>query len=225
MLNIFCSRVTPCLPDQPALARRVLDYRRATPEVKMLLLQVTAQMSPSILTAEAFTRYPWCFIARDRRAKKKKRYFIGAFIPPAAGESLLPGMIYTVVNEAWLLRHMTQRANLPLAMARALMPLMIRKPQTYHYQEVRRACRALPHLLVSKGNGPQHAPSAVVERLLQSLGEVQCDADAELKEQHGVDAMPWMDWPGCIRNEATIWLWRQSRYGKVVESQKINKLN
>ncbi|MDT3667832.1 hypothetical protein ROK90_17740 [Cronobacter dublinensis] len=58
----------------------------------------------------------------------------------------------------------------------------------------------------------QRAPALLMEN---------CAADYRLGPEAGVETMPWREWPACINQENTIWIWRQSRHGKYIDSQRI----
>ncbi|PKH20854.1 hypothetical protein CIG19_16830 [Enterobacterales bacterium CwR94] len=222
MLKDFYPRVviTACLPDRPAIQKRFERNRRLTQRFEAQLQQVNAQLAPSLLTAPAWQRYPWCFVMPDQEANRR-HFFVGAFIP----SSVTPNVaLYAWVNESWLLRQLLTRESLPFWLSRALVPLLHGGAQPHQLEEVRKTCRLLQRAGQPGRRGwNRHQPDPLPE-LDEQLRAVRCSADEEWEEKHGVDAMPWRDWPGCIQNVDTIWLWRQSRYGKVIEAQIINDL-
>lgn len=46
--------------------------------------------------------------------------------------------------------------------------------------------------------------------------------DNQIPINGGVEFMPWKNWPECIQNGNSVWLWRQSRYGRIIDSKKIS---
>lgn len=45
--------------------------------------------------------------------------------------------------------------------------------------------------------------------------------DNETPINGGVEFMPWKNWPECIQSGDFVWLWRQSRHGRIIDSKKI----
>jgi len=46
--------------------------------------------------------------------------------------------------------------------------------------------------------------------------------DNQIPINGGVEFMPWKNWPECIQTGNSVWLWRQSRYGRIIDSKKIS---
>lgn len=214
MLNQIVIRA--CLPGKrQGLLWRFERDRHAKQALCRLLQQAIPLMASSRVMEPAVAPYPWCFIA-PANSIRAKHYFIGAFLPEAQTSTRLPPVLYALVNETWLINQLSTKDSLPFWLARVLAPFSVGCEV-----EVRRWCQLLQRML----KGRQHAISANRLSLREGLREERCDADVALGSEHGVDAMPWMEWPGCIQNNEIIWIWRQSRHGKVIESQKLANLN
>ncbi|WP_431224279.1 hypothetical protein ACQ86O_04435 [Serratia sp. L9] len=214
MLNRIVIRA--CLPgNRQGLLGRFGQHRRTKQALHLLLQQALPLMASSRMKAPIVTPYPWCFVA-PANAIRAKHYFIGAFLPETQTSTALPPVLYALVSEAWLLSQLNERDSLPFWLARVLAPFSVGCEV-----EVHRWCKLLQRMLM----GRKHAISANHLRPREGLREERCDADFALGSEHGVDAMPWMEWPGCIQNDEIIWIWRQSRHGKVIESQKLANLN
>lgn len=46
--------------------------------------------------------------------------------------------------------------------------------------------------------------------------------DNQIPVNGGVELMPWKSWPECIQTGNFVWLWRQSRHGRIIDSKKIS---
>ncbi|MGQ8776530.1 hypothetical protein ACUTQ5_19455 [Serratia sp. NA_112.1] len=214
----FRKVIVACLTDKSSQPWCLGRHRRPTLRIAVLLQAVIRQMEPTILASSSLVRYPWCFLAPDS-AKGARSFFVGAFLPPQTTTDTPPEMLYVRVSERWLLNHLQMQVGLPLWLSRVLVPLINGPSGNLQSDEVRQACRFLQRLLASESRIRGLRGSEV--RQLENLYSMRCEADEELLGEDGVDAMPWMNWPGCIQNDESIWLWRQSRYGKVIESQKV----
>ncbi|ANS44523.1 hypothetical protein [Serratia inhibens] len=212
--------IVACLADKSPLQWRFGRHRRTALRITSLVETVMRQMEPSILASPAFLRYPWCFLAPDS-TKGARYFFVGAFLPSQITTDVLPEMLYVRVSERWLLDHLQEHVGLPLWLSRALVPLINRPSWNQQSEEVRQACRFLQRLLASERGVWGRCVLPTQAQQLENLYAMRCEADEELLGEHGVDAMPWMNWPGCIQHNESIWLWRQSRHGKVIESQKV----
>lgn len=210
--------ISTCLPAKPGLLERFKRHRQATPALSSLLQRAIPLMAPSTVTAPAVAAYPWCFVA-PADVIRGKHYFIGAFLPEVQTTAGLPAVLYALVSESWLLGQLSVRDCLPFWLARVL-ALQMTTSSAGHDAAVHHWCQLLQRMLANRRQGRAYATR---QRLREGLREARCDADFALGSEHGVDVMPWMAWPGCIQNDETIWLWRQSRHGKVIESQKISQ--
>ncbi|WON77490.1 hypothetical protein [Serratia sp. UGAL515B_01] len=208
------SKIKLCLPDKPSLLPRFVRLNRGRHAVSSLLEQVTRQMAPSHMTSTVFAHYPWSFAA-PAPAIWPRHYVIGAFLPGTTP----PVALYAVVSGEGLFPPLGMRDSLPFWLARTLTSPMTVVIDAKREAEIRHWCKLLQRMLIAG----RPALSSNTLPLWEGLRDARCEADVEIGSEHGVDAMPWMEWPGCIRNEETIWIWRQSRYGKVIESQKMNR--
>lgn len=213
--------IVACLADKSPRLRRFARHRRTAQSVTELLQGVIRQMQPSLLAFPALTHYPWCFVAPDSTSSSR-HYTIGAFLPPQCTTIGPPEMLYARVDECWLLKHLQSPVGMPLWLSRALVPLINGVARPLQNKEVRQVCHVLQRLHAPERRLWKPRVSQMQARQLEYLCARQCEADDHLQREYGVDAMPWMNWPGCIQHNQWIWLWRQSRHGKIIESQKVS---
>lgn len=222
MLNPRSYRIAiiVCLREAPSLKHFFRLNRKRNRHISMLLQRVIHKMNPSQITSAAMSRYPWCFIAPDKTLGTT-HYFVGAFLPPQKETDDTFEVLYAYVNEPWLMAHLQSPVGLPLWLSRALIPLINNSTHRARHRDIRRICSFLERLLNPFKCLNTQCTNHLEIPQLEKLSEVCCEADEELLSEYGVDAMPWMGWPGCIGHIEAIWIWRQSRHGKVIESQKV----
>lgn len=212
--------IIACLKETPSLKNFFRRNRKKNRHISTLLQGAINKMKPSQLTSAAMNQYPWCFIAPDKTLGTT-HYFVGAFLPPQKENDTAFEILYAHVSELWLMAHLQSSVGLPLWLSRALIPLINNSTHRVREREVRRICSFLERLLDSSKRPRRQNINYLGVPQFVKLTEVCCEADEELISEYGVDAMPWLDWPGCIGHIEAIWIWRQSRHGKVIESQKV----
>ncbi|EKS6740533.1 hypothetical protein NTH60_004578 [Enterobacter ludwigii] len=222
MFNLFSPKIkiVACLPEESSFRYRFMRSDTICVHISAIVQEIFQRMKPSYFTSVAMKRYPWCFVAPDD-THGPNYYFVGAFLPPLKKRETELTMLFSRVSESWLIPHLKSPVGLPLWLSRCLIPIINGSSPYVNHRDVRQNCFSLEHRLNSsmrlgyKFVGIKHRPR------LEKLNSVCCEADEELLNEYGVDAMPWMDWPGCVQQRSAFWIWRQSRHGKVIESQKV----
>lgn len=194
--------------------------QRESYSINRLLQKVAAEMCSSLLAGIETEDYPWCFIAAD--PNKRSQYFlIGAFIRKVDKDPTSIKALYMRVEHHWLVSQCQTLTNPAFWLSRALLVIRTRLINADR-QQLNKFYRCLQRniqLLTSKElkSTQQQGLSVMLDELVKS----QCDTDDNLVLENGVEGIPWRAWPNCIQNNNTVWLWRQSRFKKCLEVQKI----
>ncbi|WP_241627467.1 hypothetical protein [Rosenbergiella epipactidis] len=214
----FPISITVWLSGPPACIRLIpWRYSRARNIVKRLNAEV-ASMSLPIVDARELDGYPWCFVMPENEGFYKT-YIVGAFLPPISPDVDISQLLYVRLNHRSLLRQLVSPIGLPFWLARILLPLLHGGSSTLQRGEIHEACFMLSGIKHVQVNGnltdwlPSHSP------LFGQLCSIRCEADAWLNDMHGVRHMPWFDWPHCTTSDISVWFWRQSRFGRVLDSR------
>lgn len=185
--------------------------------VSRVLPRLIWSMSDNDLPA----RYPWCFVISNR-ARGRRPLYVGAFltIPTTAGKSSLV-VIYASVSYGWLKKNMQTEFPITFWAARVLNGVTQRdvaeKNWHLHRQWIkalRWSCSALLQRVIL-------TPAMQFKQHSQVLLREGSQEDYRICSSDGVELMPWKNWPDCISQEAGVWIWRQSRHRKVLDSQRI----
>lgn len=194
--------------------------QRESDSIQRLLQLITSEMRSSILVELETEHYPWCFITAERN-QQSKYFLIGAFIRTVENESIPLKALYLRVEHGWLVSRCRKVTNPAFLLSRALLAIGTRfinanqqeLNQFFHYLQRYIQLSSCKQLKLAE----QRSMSEMLAELLKS----QCDFDDKLVLENGVRGMPWRDWPDCIQHNNSVWLWRQSKYKKYIEVQKI----
>ena len=206
-------------------AKYALESRQKKRERKALSSILKASVLPEL--AASFTNdwlaedYPWCFILPLMQGEKKK-FYIGSFIirkQRAASDCL--SVLYSVVNQEWILKNVSTNYHLAFWLSRILL-VTERNETSLHSHTTTKEW--LSSLILSYS--PFWEALIINERVKfryksELLISSCCKADEKLRSDDGVDIMPWRDWPGCVQKDDYAWIWRQSRYGRTIDSKRI----
>lgn len=165
--------------------------------------------------------YPWCFVFSEKELHKKN-YYIGALAISKNCHKkngicvLFSHLSYDRISEEF-------RKNLPITfwLARILATLqndMTEKNKNTDISQWKNALQrhytpALESFLIRK----EYRFTSISETLLSNCHIF----DNQIPVNGGVESMPWRNWPECVKSGNFIWLWRQSRHGRIIDSKKI----
>lgn len=194
--------------------------RRESNSVNRLLQQITTEMRSSMLIDLEMDDYPWCFITANR-APRSRSFLIGAFIRTVVNEKISTKALYLQVEHSWLLARCRALNNPAFILGRALLMIETRF-NGVDRQELNKLFRYLRRNIQLLGC--KQLTSTEQKRLCEMYDELiksQCSSDDMFLLENGVAEIPWKDWPSCIKRDGTAWLWRQSKYKKYIEVQKV----
>lgn len=152
-------------------------------------------------------RYPWCFVLPPLR--KKGRFYTGALVKDGAA-------FYTAASYSWLQKELATNFHIAFWLARIMATQHRARSSDISVQGWLKLLQSRYSPLRERLLNDSYKFSSHAELLLAGL----CDYDEIATEEKGVSRMPWPGWPQTIAADSA-WLWRQSRYGKIIDSQQI----
>jgi len=172
---------------------------------------------PGQLLPEA---YPWCFVLPPCR--KNGRFYVGALVRDGTPAPIKPvSALYAAVRYPWLQKNLATNFPLCFWLARIMAAQQKRDSAVNQTMPLKAWISALQ---------AHYAP--LRERLLSEsyrfrshsdlLLAALCEFDEIATEEKGVGRMPWLGWPEILQASSKAWLWRQSRYGKIIDSQQLD---
>ncbi|MBW7984870.1 T6SS protein Cts1T [Enterobacillus tribolii] len=165
--------------------------------------------------------YPWCFILPPA-SLRRKTYYIGAFVPfdNARGERSFIAL-YSAVSYKWLQSNLALEFPAAFWMARILAGMKHEEITSGNYVYVRPWIKALQRSFSWFWESIALTENFRFRNRSKFLLRECTDLDYEICGDDGVDIMPWKNWPECIQAGDCVWLWRQSRHNRLIESQRI----
>ncbi|WP_241579915.1 hypothetical protein [Rosenbergiella nectarea] len=214
----FPVRITAWLGGPPVFMRLIpWRYRRARNIVERLNALITRLPLP-LVDARELDGYPWCFVMPENE-RLYKSYIVGAFLPPVSPKVGVSQLLYVRISHPRILKQLVSPIGLPFWLARVLLPLLHGGASTLQRKEIHEACFILSGIKQVQVNGKLADWLPAQSPLFSQLCSVRCEADEWLNELHGVSHMPWFNWPRCTASDMSVWFWRQSRFGRVLDSQ------
>lgn len=165
--------------------------------------------------------YPWCFVLPPFYPRSKN-YTIGALLmlhDSFGAYSFF--VLHSQVSYEWLIKNLQSNFHIAFWLARVLANISKKEIEDQDFSSVQAWVRAL-----KRSYSPIWESIFLNEKfkfkgrstlLLSELTQLDYEHDIG----SGVEMMPWTDWPGCVQSEDYAWFWRQSRYGRIIDSQKI----
>jgi len=165
--------------------------------------------------------YPWCFVLPPFYPKSKK-YTIGALVmlhDSFGAHSFI--ILHSFVSYEWIIKDLQSNFHIAFWLARILASLSEKEIHDRDFSSVQMWVSAL-----KRSYSPRWESIALNEKFkfknrCALLLSESTKLDYEQDINSGVDVMPWTDWPGCVQSEDYAWFWRQSRYGRIIDSHKI----
>lgn len=164
--------------------------------------------------------YPWCFVI-SAGALSQRYHLAGALslVTNKQGERSLR-IIYGMFSDSWLKKNMRDDYPLTFWAARILNSV----PGDEGAEKDRRYLKQWTKVL-RRAYSPfweyVHTPAWRFKNQSQMLLREGSQEDYRIGDEDGVENMPWREWPDCLQQEASVWLWRQSRYKRILDSQRI----
>jgi len=165
--------------------------------------------------------HPWCFVLPPLTPRSKD-YIIGAFVifnDPSGAYSFL--VLYSSVSYGWLTKNLQSNYHIAFWLARILARLSKHEIYRQDFSSIQVWLRAL-----KRSYSPLWESMVLNEKFKfknrsTSLLSECAEFDYEQCIDSGVEIMPWTEWPCCVQSEDYAWFWRQSRYGRITDSQKV----
>jgi len=202
------------------LGWRRREQARLRARLQQAILPYMASSVPDDYLSES---YPWCFVMPSPASKKGSRYYAGALMVfrTAQGEKSA-AVIYTSVSYGWLKKDLSSAFPVTFWMTRVLNHY-VRKNEFSNgsWRSLREWVRALRRAYSPFWESFALTPNFRFKNRSQVLLREGSQEDYRIRDSDGVEIMPWKNWPDCLAGEACIWLWRQSRHRKILDSQRI----
>lgn len=183
--------------------------------------KILSNMAAAMTDEYLSTAYPWCFVISSSTAQDKYHY-VGAckILCNEQGEKSLVGM-YSPVSHQWLNKNMQADFSLTFWMSRILNMVQENDFSARNTPLLRQWCTALQRAYSPFWESFALTPAWRFKTRSQALLREGSQQDYCIRNSDGVDVMPWKNWPDCLLNESGIWLWRESRHRKILDSQRI----
>ncbi|EXU76687.1 hypothetical protein [Erwinia mallotivora] len=165
--------------------------------------------------------HSWCFVM-PAKIKKKNYFWLGAFLPEASTFEINSVFaLYVCVSYPTLCENLRSNFHVAFWLSRLLNGTQRQEGIVSNRANLSEWIKALQRSYSpfwEKLLNEQYKFSNRSELLLSEL----TDNEEKINSDNGVEIMPWKGWPGCIQTDINVWLWRQSRYGRIIDSQKVS---
>lgn len=166
--------------------------------------------------------YPWCFVFSTQETHPEK-YYVGALMVSQKNDSKNHlCAIFSRLSYNRLLADLERNFHLAFWQSRILAysqlksePDNNKKNTSLWISALHRYYSPLWESLFIRKN---HKFINTCDFLLSNIHIL----DNQTSINSGVPFMPWKNWPECIQSSNTVWLWRQSRHGRIIDSKKIS---
>ncbi|MEE4411140.1 MULTISPECIES: T6SS protein Cts1T [unclassified Serratia (in: enterobacteria)] len=205
---------------------RVSPFRRLGKRQREVRSLITQQILPNIgssmLEGYLSESYPWCFVISST-ARQGKYNYAGAFmvLRGEQGDASLV-VVYSVVSYRWLQKNMCTEFPLTFWAARILNNVQKSDFAEKNWRPLWQWVKALKRSYSPFWESFVLTPAWRFKNHSQVLLREGAQEDYHIRSIDGVEVMPWKNWPDCIQQEASIWIWRQSRHGNILDSQRIS---
>ncbi|WP_380182279.1 hypothetical protein [Kalamiella sp. sgz302252] len=191
----------------PALSRERKKVAAALAE------KIVPAMRPTLPGQLLPKAYPWCFVLPP--LGKRDRFYVGAL---TTDEKAAVSALYAAVSYRWLQEALATNFHPGFWLARIMTVQQGVAHQDRPLKSWLDLLRSHYSPLREKLLNESYRFRSQSDLLLAGHGEF----DDILTEDKGVGRMPWPEWPAAIRAGNQAWLWRQSRYGKIIDSQRLD---
>ncbi|KAB8313477.1 hypothetical protein EH228_02105 [Erwinia endophytica] len=189
----------------------------------ILLRDVIPNMVVTLPGKSLCTTHPWCFVMPGDIGGKKYFYF-GSFVKGINPSEEKPVFaLYTRVSYKWLCANLQSEFHVAFWLSRMLIGIQRQDGVVSDkvalkdwIKSLQRSCSPFWEALVIN---EQHKFRNRSVLLLSELSP----SEEKIHSDNGTEIMPWKGWPGCIQMDRNVWLWRQTRYGKIIDSQRISR--
>ncbi|MCX8966821.1 hypothetical protein EHW66_18100 [Erwinia psidii] len=195
--------------------------RRREKITNFLLTDVIKKMEITLPGGSLRAGYPWCFVMPA--PGKKDCFYFGALLPVVeCSDNNLVFALHTLLSFPALCGELQSHFHIAFWLSRILSGYQRQDRIISNRAALKEWIVCLEHscspfwekLLINE----QYRFRSRSALLLSTLAE---DED-KINSDSGVGVMQWKGWPDCIQTEKRVWLWRQSRYGRIIDSQNIS---
>lgn len=196
--------------------RRFKAHRKIKSLMKALLNRDPAGYP---LFAQLPESYPWSFFLPDRSGKRDN-CFLGA-LAVGQGEQKEVFASYVALKAKQAEQLLLPHTHYTFWQARILAMLLNNEKSPLDYYQWREWLLSLERSFFPGWRAGFFSTTNNFSNRKNLLLSTCCKTDFDLSADAGVELMPWKDWPFCLRHSDKAWLWRQSRQGRIIDSQRI----
>lgn len=202
---------------------RWYHWRRKNHRMILKFLQdtVVSEINHISQNDEISDDYPWCFVFSENK-RHPKYYYIGALTISKNNynkDSLC--IIFSRLTYDQISKDFKKKFHLSFWQARILTTRQEKritdKQDTHFFEWIRSLQRHYSPFLESILIRKSYRFFNTSESLLSNCHVL----DNQVPINGGVEFMPWKNWPECIQSGNFVWLWQQSRYGRVIDAKKV----
>ncbi|MTD28153.1 hypothetical protein [Erwinia sorbitola] len=161
--------------------------------------------------------YPWCFVFSAKELNRKKHY-VGA-LTLYNNKSLC--VIYSHLTYDKVSEDFKKNFHIAFWLARILVLWLSKSKEDKNTSFISEWINSLKihyspfleSILIRKEYRFRNTSESL-------LSNYHC-LDNQISVDGGVEFMPWTNWPECIQSGSFVWIWRQSRHGRIIDSRKI----
>ncbi len=209
------------LVDNLPVGTRNGGKKRSQQIASLIAQSVLPEMELSVNCNDLPEDYPWCFLVSGKEIGCKK-YYAGALVNFRNVHGRRSSIIiYSALSYPWLKKNMSSQYPITFWMARILniIPEIDRAEECW--DQLRLWVTALQRSYSPFWESIILTHSYQFKNRSQVLLREGSKEDYRIRDSDGVGVMPWKHWPDNIQEEAGVWLWRQSRHCKILDSQRI----
>lgn len=181
--------------------------------------QILPHLESSMPDSYLPEHYPWCFVISASTLKARHAYAGAFMVLPGEQDEKKLAIVYGSVSYPWLKSNM--HSEFPLTFwASRILNYVERKdvlakewrPLWQWVKKLRQVYSPWRELIL---NPAWHFKNHSQVLLKEGSREDYC-----IKSSDGVEVMPWKNWPECIQEKEGVWIWRQGRHKRILESQR-----
>lgn len=164
--------------------------------------------------------FPWCFVIPA--SVKRDTFYLGAFSLLDDGKCVV---LYTKTSDKWMIKNLSNISNVMFWCSRIIAFHIENENSVIDEKKLRSWVTSLQRYYSPLWESVLLKSQFQFKNNLDVLISETTYLDCNINDNGGVSAMPWMNWPYCIKSFDSAWLWRLNRQGNILDSVKIDIRN
>ncbi len=179
-------------------------------------LNINQSLNSRVITEQ----FPWCFVVPV--SERKDEFYLGAFSFLSDDNCVI---LYTKATDKWTVRHLSTASNVIFWCSRIIAFHIENENCVIDEKKLRNWVTSLQRYYSPLWESVLLKPGFQFKNNLDVLISEMTYTDCNINDNGGVSAMPWMNWPHCIKSFDSAWLWRLNRQGNILDSIKTDIRN